>query len=1348
LAASIPLNLARQMLNLSHFRPMFNEMARPINMLVRFCGKMTVVLFPLVFLFSAHTVPATQETNGLPLVSDTVITSMAGLWTLPPAEKSQSHPIRMELLMYYCDTNWNVFWGRSDGLDTFIPLRGIPVALKTGEKIAIDGQVLPVNEEFLWDRTSVKILSESNEIKSISTRGRLLDAPSLDKHFVEVEALVDSQSWAPNSQAWDSLHVLKLGLLAENFNFAAFVNIANPGQTHPDLVGKFVRIRGIYSGALDAFGKIASLTVWTPDLNDVETIGSLKDDPRFSIRVTSSENFATIDSKTLVRVAGTVRSQQPGEAVTIWDDSGQIRILTKQFCPLQRGDCVDVIGYPAIQGVDRILKDGLFRLTTNNVADGYGNPTNYAKLRLADQIRGLDEEDIARHLPVSIEGVVTWVEPQRKSFFVLDSSGGIRVMGPQYQRGRRFLPGVLVKVDGIAAAGEFAPVITNAIVRQTGVMNLADAPLISLEQALTGTEDGRWIQMRGYVRKVTDLDRATELQLVAPGGEFSVRLPKDDSLKALQGSVMLARGVCVVEANSRRQLTGIEVWSPRFEDIQLEQAAPADLFALPMRSIASLRQFNLFNTLNERVHTCGSVTLHLPGRYLFVQDGDTSVLALSEQTDPLRPGDRVEVVGFPGNDSGNHVLREAVYRRIAPGPEPAPVQLAVSQSVNEDLDGLLVRAEGLLLDIVEKSGETHLNVQAKGVIFEAKLAKPGQFEKEKPKLGSKLAITGVYRIQRDEYGKPRSFLLNLRDGSDVRVLEPPPWWTLRRLLLVLAGVMLVCLFAFLWTLETRRKNNLLLHAQAELKAAHDKLEERVQERTRNLQEVNEALRHSEERFVKAFRASPVPLLLQSIREQRYVDVNDSFLQLTGFKREEVLVQTPAGLKLFPKPETGREILDALSAKRLVRNLQTELDTREGKTLTVLISAEAFELDSQPHFLMSIQDITERLNVENQLRQAQKMEVVGQIAAGIAHDFNNILTVIQGHAELQSNVENLDESLADSLHEISHAAARAASLTRQLLAFSRKQMLQPRPLDLQEALNSLSKMLQRIIGEHIYLQIHCAKNLPPVFADAVNFEQIVINLAVNARDAMPHGGPLTITAELAVIDAKYKEQEPDAMIGTFVRLSVADEGSGMSEAVRKKIFEPFFTTKEVGKGTGMGLATVYGIVKQHQGWIEVESKPGVGSVFKVFLPVAEQEAQKKPESGTDLVQAADVQSRTIFLVEDETQLREMASTILKRLGHQVVAAKDGPEALSLWPQHRGKIDLLFTDMVMPGGITGLELAEHFLRETPRMHVIYSTGYSVDFSNSNINLVEGVNCLLKPYDATTLVRAVKKAFANGN
>ena len=1303
--------------------------------------KMMCAFFAVAFLSFPTCLCAAPETNAPSAISGTIVTNLAQFWELPQEEKNQLHRIRVELLIYYSDPHWNVFWGRSGELDTFLPLRGLPRPLQAGEKVFIDGLILPVNQEFLWDKTSVRILSESVELPVVSARGKLLDAAKLDKRFVETEALVDSQ-------ATTTTNVLRLNLLAENFNFTAYLLLNSGGQPPPELTGKFIRIKGVYSEALDALGKIANLTLWTPGLSYIQSVGSLAGDPRFSVPLTSSENFAAADPARLVHVSGTVRNQQPGQAVTIWDDAGQIRILAKQRYPLELGDHIEAIGYPTFQGIDRVLQDGLFRLAAKNVASGNGAPTNPTTLRLADQIRGLGQDDIAKRPRVSLEGVVTWVDPRRHFIFILDSSGGIRVVRPQFQGGRRLVTGMLVKVDGVAAAGEFAPIVTNAIAHQTGTMSLPDAQLISLGEAMTGTEDARWVQMRGYVRNVSEASNAIALRLVASGGEFTARVPRDDALRTLQGSVVLVRGVCVATANSRRQLTGIEIWSPTAADIQIEQSAPSNLFALPMRSLSGLRQFNLFNTLNERVRTRGTVTLQIPGRYLYVQDGDNSLLALSDQSDVLHPGDRVEVVGFPGNEGGNFLLREAVYRRVGAGSEPVPVQLPGQQSLNEDLDGLLVCAEGLLLDVVEKSGETHLMVQAKGSIFEAKLDEPGQFLEKKPELGSKLAITGVYRVQRDESGGLRSFLLNLRDGSDVRVLEPPPWWTLRRLVLALTGVVLIFLFALVWALGMRRKNRLLQDAQVELKAAHDKLEERVQERTRNLQDANEALRRSEERFVKAFRASPVPLLLQCVHDERYVDVNDSFLQLTGFKREELLGQTPAGVKFFAGSETGREILDTLSAKRQVRNLQTELGTRDGKSLTVLISAEALELESQPHLLMSLQDITERLNVENQLRQAQKMEVVGQIAAGIAHDFNNILTVIQGHAELQLNAEELDEPLAESLHEISRAAARAASLTRQLLAFSRKQMLQRRPLDVSEALNNLSKMLRRIIGEHIHLRIQCADNLSPVFADAVNFEQIIINLAVNARDAMPRGGPLSITAEEVVIDAKYQEREPDAVIGTFVRVSVADEGSGMNETVRKKIFEPFFTTKEVGKGTGMGLATVYGIVKQHQGWIEVESRPGVGSVFKVFLPVAEGEAQKTSESRNGRIGAADVQPRTIFLVEDETPLREMASMILKRLGHEVVVAQDGQEALSLWPQHRGKIDLLLTDMVMPGGISGRELADQLLRETPGMRVIYSTGYSMDLSSSDIKLVEGVNCLPKPYDATTLIRTVEKAFANGN
>ena len=521
----------------------------------------------------------------------------------------------------------------------------------------------------------------------------------------------------------------------------------------------------------------------------------------------------------------------------------------------------------------------------------------------------------------------------------------------------------------------------------------------------------------------------------------------------------------------------------------------------------------------------------------------------------------------------------------------------------------------------------------------------------------------------------------------------------------------------------------------------------VAERTHRLQEANQALQSSEERFAKAFRNNPVPLLLADAFAGGCVDVNDSWLALTGLNRQQVLGQTLEVLELFVRPEIWRQVRQDIASKRAVGSRQLELRTREGKTITALVSAEPLELENRPHLLMSLQDITERINMENQLRQAQKMEAVGQIAAGIAHDFNNVLGVIQGHAELQLSAGHTDESLLDSLHEIADAANRAASLTRQLLAFSRKQMLRPRALDLSEVLHNLGKMLGRIIGENIQLHINCAENLPPVLADQVNLEQVVINLAVNARAAMPKGGPLTITAELAVVDARHRDRQPDAIPGTFVKLRVADAGVGMDQNVRRKIFEPFFTTKDVGKGTGMGLATVYGIVKQHQGWIEVESTVGVGTAFMVYLPPAQGPVTKTTESGTDLIRAKTTQPHTVLVVEDEPALRAMTEKILKRLGYRVVSAVDGPQALKLWSGLQGKIDLLFTDMMMPGGLTGRELAQRLLHEQPRLRVIYSTGYTVDFANPEIKLVEGENFLFKPYDATALTRIVKKALDRG-
>jgi signal transduction histidine kinase/ActR/RegA family two-component response regulator/HAMP domain-containing protein len=383
---------------------------------------------------------------------------------------------------------------------------------------------------------------------------------------------------------------------------------------------------------------------------------------------------------------------------------------------------------------------------------------------------------------------------------------------------------------------------------------------------------------------------------------------------------------------------------------------------------------------------------------------------------------------------------------------------------------------------------------------------------------------------------------------------------------------------------------------------------------------------------------------------------------------------------------------------------------------------------------------DHLNLEGQLRQSQKMESVGQLAAGVAHDFNNMLTIIQGHSSALLAKPSLPPEMLDPVQAVFFAAERAAGLTRQLLMFSRKNVMQSRLLDLRETVGNMTKLLGRLLGETIALEFQAPAVLPSVQGDPGMIEQVVMNLAVNARDAMPGGGTLTIGIEPMAIDAAYAERRPDARAGDFLRLRVADTGTGMDSATLGRIFEPFFTTKEIGKGTGLGLATVYGIVKQHEGWIEVNSKPGKGATFDVFFPASEQPvAPAKKESAPNAPLTGGTE--TILIVEDEAILREMARDILKDCGYHLLEASTGKEALNVWRDSASKIDLLLTDMVMPDGISGVDLAEQLLVDRPDLKIIFTSGYtSAEISAELLSRSQAL-FLQKPYSHTTLARAVR-------
>ena len=412
----------------------------------------------------------------------------------------------------------------------------------------------------------------------------------------------------------------------------------------------------------------------------------------------------------------------------------------------------------------------------------------------------------------------------------------------------------------------------------------------------------------------------------------------------------------------------------------------------------------------------------------------------------------------------------------------------------------------------------------------------------------------------------------------------------------------------------------------------------------------------------------------------------------------------------------------------------------GQVVTLEITHSFVEVHGRTSLQLSLfRNVTAQRRLEEQFRQSQKMEAIGQLAGGVAHDFNNILTVIHGHASLLG-MSRLDETAARSAGQITQAAERAAGLTRQLLAFSRRQLIQPKHLDLNKTVGNMSDMLGRLLGEDVALQLNYSPTPATVEADAGMMEQVLLNLAVNARDAMPRGGQLAIRIALAEVDEAHVQRQPEARVGRFVCVSKSDSGCGIPPENLTRIFEPFFTTKEIGKGTGLGLATVYGIVKQHQGWIEVESAVGKGTTFRIYIPYLGQ-AEMEPAKPAPKI-AVRGGTETILLVEDEGPVRELVARLLQNQGYQVWQAASGNEALQVWREHKKQISLLLTDLVMPGNMNGHDLAENLRGERPGLKVIFTSGYSAEIVGKNFKLEADLNFLQKPYQPQTLALAVRR------
>jgi two-component system cell cycle sensor histidine kinase/response regulator CckA len=519
----------------------------------------------------------------------------------------------------------------------------------------------------------------------------------------------------------------------------------------------------------------------------------------------------------------------------------------------------------------------------------------------------------------------------------------------------------------------------------------------------------------------------------------------------------------------------------------------------------------------------------------------------------------------------------------------------------------------------------------------------------------------------------------------------------------------------------------------QLERTNRELMDEIAERKRTEQ----ALRESEERYRKLFHSIADPLFVYNRETLGFLAVNDAAVNEYGHSREEFLSMTIADIR--PPGDVGslwKEAVqtDATAQMRGVRRHRK----KNGEIIEVEMSTYELEFSGRPACLVQARNVTEQRKLEEHVRQGQKMEAVGRLAGGVAHDFNNLLTVINGYSDLLREQLAVDDPTRELLSEIHKAGERAGTLTRQLLAFSRQQVIEPKLLNLNSVVSDTEKLLRRLIGEDILLVTKLDPKLGRVKADPGQIEQVLMNLAVNARDAMPRGGNLTIETQMMHLDEHYCKSVADLSPGEYVMLAVSDSGCGMNQEVLARIFEPFFTTKNVGEGTGLGLATVHGIIKQSSGHIAVYSEQGYGTTFKIFLPQA-----SGPVAGT----RSDPKSmempegtETLLLVEDEDAVRMLASHILRTCGYRVLEATNGRDALRLSESESGTIHLLISDVVMPY-LGGRALAEQIAAARPGCRVMFLSGYTDDAVVRHGVLEAEFAFLQKPFTASSLAQKVR-------
>ncbi len=1080
-----------------------------------------------------------------------LLTNLTQIWAVPGEAAQQPQRIRAEAVILFYDVDWTTAYGMCDGKFTYLPIATSKVPLQAGQRILLDGWIIPTREVFFWDKTQIKVLEENIPLTVTPVTSLSSNALQIGGQLVSVEGLIDQERVA------DANHLV-LALLVNGENATVNVHLHTANQAAAFKLGDFVRLKCLYIPTFDRDGNISDMTLWVDGVENVEKIGSIAKDPRFAIPSTRVEQLEKVPHSQLTRVAGVVQGYEPGKWVTIWDDTGEIMLQSAQTQPLRFGDRIEAIGYPDAIAVRNYLHGATYRMADTNEMASVSGATSNATLVLAAQIQSLGPEEVKRHPPVKLRAILVWTEAATPFIYVQDASGCVRVVNPKLLD-TNVSDGTILIIRGEVAAGAYVPVVTNAVITRSGWTLQEPPEIITLDQALSGAAEGRFVEMRAFVRSASAGQYLTLLQLSTSQGEFQAWVPNNGTSAPWVGAVVRIRGVCSATSNDRHQLTGVELWVPTVAAIQIEEEALHDLFSSPLQSLGNLRRFNSRNSFNQRVRTVGTVVLQEPGRYLYVQDGTDSIFALSQQKDFLQPGDRVEVVGFPGNEGGRFLLREAVFRRIDKGVDPIPFSLPDRHVVNPDLEGLLAGSKGRLLDAVQKDGQARFLIQSDGYSFEARLDSRDTLSAVKLMnlpLFSKLEVTGVYEVQSDEYGHPASFSLHLRSWDDAVLLARAPWWTPLRLFVLLLIVVVVSVVAVAWGLFISHRNTLLRRAQEALKLSNAQLEDRVLLRTSELREQ-----------VKVKEKALSDLALSNAQ------LEDRVLSRTGELREQVKVKEKALSDLAQ----AQQRLMLASRQAGMAEVATSVLHNVGNVLNSVNVSTSCLRDRVQHLRVELVGKTANLlnQPDGQLAVFLKEDARGRQVPEFLTELGENL--IQERLELKNEIESLAKSV-EHINAIVSMQQNHAKLSGIL-----------EELDVKTIIEDAIQMNSVAYNRHAIELVRDFQPVPPVLVDRHKILQVLINLLANAKYALESrsSGKRVAVCILA--------PRPG-----WVRISATDNGCGIAKENLDRIFSQGFTTRKNGHGFGLHNGALS--AREMGGSLVVQSAgPGQGATFALEFP---------------------------------------------------------------------------------------------------------------------------------------------------